>query len=63
MAKKVKVPVFTVNVQRDVLFEACIEAPTFKEATEKALTMTTEALWDSSGAVLDDSHKITAIFE
>lgn len=62
MAKKVKVPVFTVNVQRDVLFEARIEAPTFKEALNRVLTMTTEELWDTPGSVLDDNHKITAIF-
>lgn len=54
---------YTLYVKRDVLFEAHITAPTIEEAFEKAKDMTTEQLWDTPGDIIDDAHKITAVFE
>ena len=59
---KVKVREFTVNVQRDVLFEARVQADTIKEALDKAVAMSTEQLWATPGDILDDEHEITAVF-
>ncbi len=54
---------YTIRVKRNVLFEACITALTIKEALEKAEAMSTEQLWLTPGEILDDEHKITAVFE
>ncbi len=61
--KKLKKKQYTVNVKRDVFFEARIEADTMREAFEKAEAMSTDELWNTPGDIIDDEHKITAVFE
>ena len=61
--KKPKQKEYTVHVKRDVLFEARIRANTMREAFEKVESMSTDALWDTPGDIIDDEHTITAVFE
>jgi hypothetical protein len=54
---------YTIHVKRDVLFEAQVSAKTIEEALEKAKALTVEQLWLTPGGIIDDEHKITAVFE
>jgi hypothetical protein len=60
---KIKQKEYTVHVKRDVLFEAKVKADTVEGALELAKSMSIEALWKTPGDVIDDTHRITAVFE